>query len=77
METLFIKVTGEISTFCIFAEISNTCIGMFQKLVFLEISESLLLTAVAGLQSRVYNTTKSELLTKFVKGALKPNGVPF
>ena len=83
METLFSKVT---SAFCNFAEISNTCIGMSRKVAFLEISKSPLLTAVAGLQSTVYNATKNELLTKFVKGALKltenfqeiiSNGVPF
>ena len=59
---------------------------MFRKLAFLEISKSPLLTAVAGLQSTVYNATKNELLTKFVKGVLKltedfqemiSNGVPF
>ena len=44
---------------------------MFRKIAFLEILKSLLLTAVAGLQSTVYNATKNELLTKFVKGALK------
>ena len=51
---------------------------MFRKVPFLEISRSL--------QSTVYNATKSELLTKFVKDALKltenfqemiSNGVPF
>ena len=70
-ETLFSKVTVQISAFSNFAKISNTCIGMFRKVVFLEISKSLLLTAVAGLQSTVYNATKNELLTKFVKSALK------
>ena len=59
------------SAFRNFAEISNTCIGMFRKLAFVEISKSPLLTAVAGLQSTVYNATKNELLTKFVKSALK------
>ena len=62
------------------------CIGIFRKVAFLEISKSPLLTVVAGLQSTVYNATKNELLTKFVKGALKlienfqemiSNGVPF
>ena len=48
---------------------SNTCIGMFRKVAFVEISKSPLLTAVAGLQSTVYNATKNEHLTKFVKGA--------
>ena len=59
---------------------------MFRKVAFLEISKSVLLTAVAGLQPTVYNATKNELLTQFVKGALKltenfqemiSNGVPF
>ena len=59
---------------------------MFRKVAFIEISKSPLLTAVAGLQSTVYSATKNELLTKFVKGALKvtenfqemiSNGVPF
>ena len=59
---------------------------MFRKVAFLEISISPLLTAVAGLLTTVYNATKNELLTKFVKGALKltenfqemiANGVPF
>ena len=44
---------------------------MFRRVAFLEISKSPLLTAVAGLQSTVYNATKNELLTKFVKGTLK------
>ena len=57
---------------------------MFRKVAFLGISKSPLLTAVADLQSTVYN--KNKLLTKFVKGALKltenfqdmiSNGVPF
>ena len=86
METLFSKVTGEISAFCNFGEISNTCIRMFRKVAFLGILRSPLLTAVAGLQSTVYNATKNELLTKFVEGALKltenfqemiSNGIPF
>ena len=59
MEILFSKVTVWISAFCNFAEIS------------LEISKSPLLTAVPGVQSMAYNATKNELLTKFVKGALK------
>ena len=59
---------------------------MFQRVVFLVISKSPLLTAVAGLQTKVHNATKNELLTKFVKRALKltenfremiSNGVPF
>ena len=59
MKILFFKVIVWISAFFNFAEIS------------LEMSKSLLLTAVAGLQSTAYNATKNELLTKFVKGALK------
>ena len=44
---------------------------MFQNVVFLEISRSPLLTGVAGLPHSVCNTTKNELLTKFIKCALK------
>ena len=44
---------------------------MFRKVAFLEISKSPLLTVDAGLQSTVYNATENELLTKFVKSALK------
>ena len=44
---------------------------MFQKVAFLEISRSPLLTGVAGLQYTVCNATKNELLTKFLKCALK------
>ena len=44
---------------------------MFQNVVFLEISRSPLLTGVAGLPHSVRNTTKNELLTKFIKCALK------
>ena len=44
---------------------------MFQKMSFLEISKSPLLTRVAGLQYTVCNATKNELLTKFLKCALK------
>ena len=59
---------------------------MFRKVAFLEISKSPLLTVAAGLQSTVYNASKNELLTKFVKRALKltenfreiiSNGAPF
>ena len=86
METPFTKVSAQISAFCNFAQISNTCIGMFRKVAFLEISKSPLLTAVAGVQSTVYNATKNELLTTFIKVNLKllenfremiTNGVPF
>ena len=54
--------------------------------IYLEISRSPPLTAVAALQSTVYNATKNEFLTKFSKSALKltqnfqetiSNGVPF
>ena len=44
---------------------------MFQKVAFLEISRSPLLTGVAGLQYTVCNATKNELLTKFLKCVLK------
>ena len=44
---------------------------MFRKVAFLEISRSHLLTGVAGLQYSVCNATKNELLTKFLKCALK------
>ena len=44
---------------------------MFQKVAFLEISRSPLLTGVTGLQYTVCNATKNELLTKFLKCALK------
>ena len=86
MDTLFSKVTGEISAFCNFVETSNMCIDMFRKVAFLEIPRSRLLTAAAGLQSTVYNAIINEPLTKFVKGALEltenfqemiSNGVPF
>ena len=59
---------------------------MFRKAAFSKISKSPPLAAVAGLQSTADNVTKNELLTKFVKGALKltenfqemiSNGVPF
>ena len=44
---------------------------MFQKLAFLEISRSPLLTGVAGLHYTVCNATENKLLTKFLKCALK------
>ena len=44
---------------------------MFQKVPFLEILRSPLLTGVAGLPYTVCNATKNELLTKFLKFALK------
>ena len=44
---------------------------MFRKVPFLEISRSPLLTGVAGLQYSVCSVTKNELLTKFLKYALK------
>ena len=59
---------------------------MFRKVAFLEISRSFLLAGVVDLQCTVYNSTKNELLTKFLKGALKftenfveviSNGVPY
>ena len=60
--------------------------AMFRKVAFLEISRSFLLAGVVDLQCTVYNSTKNELLTKFLKGALKftenfgeviSNGVPY
>ena len=45
--------------------------GMFQKVTFLEISRCHLFIGVAGLQYTVCNTTRNELLTKFLKGVLK------
>ena len=44
---------------------------MFRKVAFLEISRRPLLTGVAGLQYSVSNATENELLTKFLKYALK------
>ena len=44
---------------------------MFRKVAFLEISRRPLLTGVAGLQYSVCNATDNELLTKFLKYALK------
>ena len=59
---------------------------MFRQVAFLEISRSPLLTGVAGLQHTICKATKNELLTKFLKCALKltenfqeviSNGVPY
>ena len=44
---------------------------MFQKVTFLEISRSPLLTRVTDLDYTVYNASKNELLTKYLNGALK------
>ena len=44
---------------------------MFRKVVFLEVSRRALLTGVEGLQYSFFNATKNELLTKFLKCALK------
>ena len=44
---------------------------MFRKMDFLEIARSPLSTGVAVLQYSVCNATKNELLTKFLKRALK------
>ena len=44
---------------------------MLRKEALLEISRSHLLTGVAGLQSIACNACKNELLTKFLKDALK------
>ena len=45
--------------------------GMFRKVTLLIISRSLLVIGVAGLQYTVCNTTRNELLTKFLKDVLK------
>ena len=45
--------------------------GMFRKVTLLEISRSLLVTGVAGLQYTVCNATRNSLLTKLLKGVLK------
>ena len=44
---------------------------MFRKVAFLDISRSHLLTGVAGLQYSICGANKNELLTKFLKCALK------
>ena len=44
---------------------------MFRKVTFIETLSSPLLTGVEDLQYMVYNATKSELLDRFLKGALK------
>ena len=49
VESLFSKVTEEMSAFHISVGNTNTCISMFWKVVFLEISISSLLTGVEGL----------------------------
>ena len=45
--------------------------GMFRKVTLLEILRSPLFIRVAGLQYTVYNATRHELLTKFLKDILK------
>ena len=81
MESPFSKVT-ETSVFCKSVEKSNICMVSS----FLEISRSPFLTGVAGLQYTVCNAIKNEVLTKFIKCALKltenfreliSNGVPY
>ena len=50
---------------------SGMCINMFREESLLQILKRPLLTGVVGLQPTACNTTKRELLTKFLKGALK------
>ena len=45
--------------------------GIFWKVALLKILRSPLLTGVTGLQYKVCKATKNELLTKFLKSALK------
>ena len=71
MESLFSKITGEITAFCNTFENFVTFIGIFLRIAFLEISVSPLITKTAGLQSTSCNpTTKKELLSKFLEGVL-------
>ena len=51
VETRFSKAARETSAICNFAEICNTCVGMFWEVTLLKISVSLLLTRVAGFQN--------------------------
>ena len=46
--------------------------GVFQEGYLLEISRSPLFIGVAGLHYTVCNAVRNELLTKFLKGVLKP-----
>ena len=71
MESLFSKITGEITAFCNTIENFVTFIGIFLRVAFLEISVSSLIIKTAGLQSTSCNpTTKEELLSKFLKDVL-------
>ena len=44
---------------------------MLWKADLLKLSRSLFLTGVPGFSTTVYNASKNESLTKFLKGALK------
>ena len=44
---------------------------MVRKVALLEMSRNHLLTGVSGLPSTVFNASKNEIPTKFLKGALK------
>ena len=68
VESLFSKVTGEISAFCNSVENSIICIGIIEKVALLVISINSLLTGAVGFQSTSCNATKKELLTKFLQG---------
>ena len=61
-----LQVTGETSSFC-----STLASVLLQKSALLEISRSHLLTGVEGLPTTVCNASKKEILTKFLKDALK------
>ena len=71
VKSLFGKVTEEIPEFCNSVGNSFTCIGILLKVAPQEILRNFLLTGVVGLQSTGCNTTKNELLTKFLKDVLK------
>ena len=62
MESVFSKVTGEISTFHDSVENCITLSGMFRKIALLEISRNSLLGGVAVLQSTSCYASKNELL---------------
>ena len=70
VESHFSKVR-ETSAFCNSVEKILHVHGMLRKVAFLEISRSPLLIGNASLQYTVCNATKNELLTKFLKCALK------
>ena len=69
-ESLFSKVT-ETFAFCNSVEKSNTCMVRSEKQPFWKFREVPLLTGVVGLQYTVSDATKNEVLTKFIKCALK------